>query len=188
MRVVAQLWLRPGHSSCGSNVSAFFWTCGTTCQPSAPRRSASRFRLLPARTAGIVGRVAPAVCGGRAVEPADSKLLRSDLQWAATEVAGTVVAEREYQAMSWPHPRRLVLIRHRVRDEDEGRVGKRLLDVPGWRFQALVTNLPGTSHPPLRVWRYYNGRADCENVIKELREGFALPTLCWKNSGPARLR
>jgi hypothetical protein len=30
----------------------------------------------------------------------------------------------------------------------------------------------------LAVWRYYNGRADCENVIKELREGFALPTLC----------
>ncbi len=56
--------------------------------------------------------------------------------------------------------------------------GCRLLDVPGWRFQALATRLPGTSHPPPRVWRYYNGRADCENVIKELREGFALPTLC----------
>jgi len=27
-------------------------------------------------------------------------------------------------------------------------------------------------------WRYYNGRADCENVIKELQAGFALPTLC----------
>ena len=28
------------------------------------------------------------------------------------------------------------------------------------------------------MWRYYNGRCDCENVIKELREGVALPTLC----------
>jgi hypothetical protein len=28
------------------------------------------------------------------------------------------------------------------------------------------------------VWRYYNGRADCENVIKELQSGFALGTLC----------
>jgi hypothetical protein len=28
------------------------------------------------------------------------------------------------------------------------------------------------------VWRYYNGRSDCENVIKELSEGFALPMLC----------
>ena len=28
------------------------------------------------------------------------------------------------------------------------------------------------------MWRYYNGRATCENVIKELQAGFALPTLC----------
>ena len=79
--------------------------------------------------------------------------------------------------MSWPHPRRLVLLRHRVSDDEE-RGGKKLLDVPGYRFQALVTSLPRTTHPPLAVWRYYNGRADCENVIKELQAGFALPTLC----------
>jgi hypothetical protein len=52
-----------------------------------------------------------------------------------------------------------------------------LLAVPGYRFQALVTSLPNATHPPLAVWRYYNGRADCENVIKELQAGFALPTL-----------
>jgi hypothetical protein len=28
------------------------------------------------------------------------------------------------------------------------------------------------------VWRYYHGRADCENVIQELQTGFALPTRC----------
>jgi hypothetical protein len=105
------------------------------------------------------------------------KIIKGDLQWMATEVPGTEVAELEYQAMSWPHPRRLVLLRHRVSDEEE-RGGKRLLDVPGYRFQALVTSLPQTTHPPLAVWRYYNGRADCENVIKELQAGFALPTLC----------
>jgi hypothetical protein len=70
------------------------------------------------------------------------------------------------------------LICQRVREEEPDRSGKRLLDVPGYRFQALVTSLPAASHPPWAVWRYYNGRADCENAIKELREGFALPTLC----------
>jgi hypothetical protein len=35
-----------------------------------------------------------------------------------------------------------------------------------------------STHPPLAVGRYYNGRADCKNVIKELQAGFALPTLC----------
>ena len=31
------------------------------------------------------------------------------------------------------------------------------------------------------MWRYYNGRADCENVIKELQSGFGLSTLICKN-------
>ena len=99
------------------------------------------------------------------------------MAWTPTEVPGTEVAELAYQSMSWPHPRRLVLLRHRVSDDEE-RGGKRLLDVPWYRFQALVTSLPPGTHPPLAVWRHYNGRADCENVIKELQAGFALPTLC----------
>ena len=53
-----------------------------------------------------------------------------------------------------------------------------MLEVLGYRFQALVTSLPQSTHPPLRVWRYYNGWADCENVNKELQADFALPTLC----------
>ena len=68
-------------------------------------------------------------------------------------------------------------LRHRV-SEDESRAGKRLLDVPGYRFQALVTSLPTATHPPLAGGRYDNGRADRENAIKELQAGFALPTLC----------
>jgi hypothetical protein len=82
----------------------------------------------------------------------------------------------EYQAHGWPQPRRLILIRHRQADRPEAG-GKKLIDVPGHVFQALVTSLP-PSTPPLEVWRDYNGRADCENVIKELQQGFALPTLC----------
>jgi hypothetical protein len=105
------------------------------------------------------------------------KILKGDLKWRAAELPGTEVAEMEYQAMSWPQPRRRGLIRHRVHQDDR-RGGKRLLDVPGYPFQALVTSRPATTPPPLAVWRYYNGRADCQNVIKELREGFALPTLC----------
>lgn len=74
-----------------------------------------------------------------------------------------------------------MLIWHRVRERDEGRGGKRLLDAPGPRFQVPVTSLSAATHAALAVWRYYNGRADCENVIKELRTGFALPTLCLEN-------
>jgi hypothetical protein len=74
------------------------------------------------------------------------KLLKSDLPWQPTEVPGTEVAELEYQSMHWPHPRRLVLIRHRLAEPEDTRAGKRLLDVPGYRFQALVTSLPSATH------------------------------------------
>jgi hypothetical protein len=111
-------------------------------------------------------------------EPIKNRLRRG-LEWAATEVAGTEVAEIAYRAARWPQARRLVLIRHRVAEPGE-RGGKRRLEVPGYRFQALVTSLPA-SQPPLAVWRYYHGRAECENVIQKLREGFALPTLCLRS-------
>ncbi len=109
VRVVAQLWLRPGHSSCGSNVSAFFaGLVGQLAEPSAPPRC----EPIPASACPNCWRCGkglhclPYVVVAQLSQPIQ-KLLRSDLQWAATEVAGTEVAEREYQAMSWPHPRRL---------------------------------------------------------------------------------
>ena len=178
VRLVAQLWLRPGNTSCGGNVTAFF----LDLWENLPRhlrlrgvRADSGF-CLPELLALWEQLRLPYVVVAQLSQPLQ-KIIKGDLTWAPTEVPGTEVAELEYQAMSWPHPRRLVLIRYRVR-EDETRGGKRLLDVPGYRFQALITSLPSASHPPLVVWRHYNGRADCENVIKELREGFALPTLC----------
>ena len=177
VRVVAQFWLRPGNASCGNNAVAFFQELWANL----PRhirlrgvRADSGF-CLPELLALWEELRVPYVVVAQLSQPIQ-RLLRGDLVWTKTEVPGTEVAEVMYQAMSWPHPRRLVLIRHRVADKDRAG-GKKLIDVPGYLFQALVTSLPASSCP-LAVWRYYNGRADCENVIKELQSGFALGTLC----------
>jgi hypothetical protein len=85
--------------------------------------------------------------------------------WTPTELAGTDVAEVPHRTLGWAHPRRVILIRHRVAERPQAG-GKKLIDVPGYVFQALVTSLP-TSEPRLAVWRHYNGRADCENAPKE---------------------
>lgn len=51
-------------------------------------------------------------------------------------------------------------MRHSV--EEKGRAGgKKLIDVPGYLFQALVTSLPD-SVPPVEIWRDYNQRAGCK--------------------------
>ena len=55
-----------------------------------------------------------------------------------------------------------------------------MLEVPGYRFQALVTNLPRRVDA-LNVWRRYNGRADFENRIKELGGQFGIKRLCVEN-------
>lgn len=178
VRLVAQLWLRPGNTSCGGNVTAFFLDLWENLPGHLRLRGvrADAGFCLPELLALWEQLRLPYVVVAQLSQPIQ-KLIKGDLPWTATEVPGTEVAQLEYQSMNWPHPRRLVLIRHRVR-EDNRRGGKCLLDVPGYHFQALVTSLPAATHPPLAVWRYYNGRADCENVIKELQSGFALPTLC----------
>lgn len=177
VRLVAQLWLRPGHTSCGGNVTTIFPDLWETLPRHLRLRGvrADAGFCRPELLALWEQLHLPYVVVATLSQPLQ-KIIKGDLTWAPTEVPGTEVAELEYLATSWPHPRRLVLIRQRVR-EDQTRGGKRLLDVPGYRFQALVTSLPSASHPPLAVWRYYNERADCENAIKELREGFALPAL-----------
>ena len=120
----------------------------------------------------------PYIVVARLMAPIQS-LIRNNMVWTATELVGTDVAELEYHARGWPYPRRLILIRHRQADRPEAG-GKKLFEMPGYLYQALVTSLP-TPVPPLAVWRDYNGRADCENVIKELQQGFALPTLCLRS-------
>ena len=176
-RLVVQLWLRPGNAACGNNVTAFFLDLW------AHRPRHIRYRAVRADSGFCIPELLalweqlrlPYIVVARLTAPVQS-LLRHDLVWAATELAGTEVAEITYQAMGWPQPRRLVLLRHRIAERPEAG-GKKLIEVPGYLFQALVTSLP-TTVPPLAVWRDYNGRADCENVIKELQQGFALPTLC----------
>lgn len=178
VRLVTQLWLRSGNSSCGSNVVAFFLDLWENL-PSHIRlrgvRADSGF-CLPALLDLWDALRLPYVVVAQLSQPIQN-LLRGDLAWTPTAVPGTEVAELMYQSLHWSKPRRLILIRHRVADKDRAG-GKKLIDVPGYLFQALVTSLPSS---PVAVWRYYNGRADCENVIKELQSGFALPTLCLKS-------
>jgi hypothetical protein len=106
------------------------------------------------------------------------RVLRQDLIWESSEVPGTEVAEIEHQEANWTQPRRVVLLRHGIADKKRAG-GKRLIDVQGYLYQALVTNLP-QSVRPIAVWREYNGRAGCAEVIKQLVADFALPNLCLK--------
>jgi DNA-directed RNA polymerase subunit N (RpoN/RPB10) len=98
----------------------------------------------------------------------------SDEAWTPTDLPGLEVQEIDSSVVG----RRILLLRHRVAERPEAG-GKVLLEVPGYRFQALVTNLP-SSWNPLAVWRRYNGRAESENRIKELGSQFGVKGFCCK--------
>jgi hypothetical protein len=173
VKLVAGFWLRQGNAPSASNVLSF------TCQLLEQLPRQVRLGLVRADSgfcqeawlALLEQRGWPYIVAARLTVHVQS-LIRRDLHWAATGLAGLDVAEVEYEGIKWSRPRRIILIRRRAGSRGGG---KELLHVPGYRFQALVTSLPD---PALTVWRRYNGRADMENVIKELRQDFALGALC----------
>jgi len=86
------------------------------------------------------------------------------------------VAEFWHQAHKWQQPRRMIAIRRRL-DPKEPKRGKqlRLFEAQGYSWQVIVTN---SDLPPEEVWRFYNGRCNVENLIKEGRLGLSMDEVC----------
>ena len=75
-----------------------------------------------------------------------------------------------YNSLDWPDgkERRIVVVREPVPENEKQNVaGKQLKLFPelkGYAYRAFVTN---SLAPSAEIWRDYNGRATCENAIKE---------------------
>ena len=93
--------------------------------------------------------------------------------WQPVE-RGLEVAETRYCAPSWQTSRRIVVVRERIRDRPDAK-GRRLFDLPGYTFHTVVTTL---DRPAIEVWRFYNGRSDCENRLKELKHDYGADGFC----------
>jgi len=177
-KLVAGFWLRPGNTRCDNNVVAF--TLDLLAQ--LPRHI--RLRLIRADSGFchdpwlklLESQALDYIVVARLNKPVQ-RLIAKETLWQTTEIAGTEVAEVMHQEWGWSGPRRLILLRHRL--AENAHAGKRLVDCPGYSYQGLITSLPAWVGA-LSVWRDYNGRADSENVIKELDANFALPQLCLK--------
>ena len=84
------------------------------------------------------------------------------------------VGEFRVQLMNWSKPVRFVVVRERVREEQEA-VGRTLINVPGYTFRVWATN---RNDPPMEIWREYNGRAVVEQRIEELKLELAVQGFC----------
>lgn len=98
-----------------------------------------------------------------------------------TEIApGIAAGEVLFQAQGWSRSRRVVVIREHAPELEEAR-GRQLFDDPAYRYQAVITSM---DKPCEEVWRFYRGRADVENRIKELKWDYGVDGFCLKKFFP----
>jgi hypothetical protein len=78
------------------------------------------------------------------------------------------MAELEYRPHGWPEPRRFVVARRFIPEEESQTT---LFTLGRYMYRAWVSNMNLT---PAGIWHFYDGRAGMEPRICELREDFAL--------------
>lgn len=173
-KMIANYWLRSGNTACVNGAAEFL------------RQTVQR---LPKHVRVGLVRGDAGFGDGRMQEAAEALGLKfifvarltqkvqalcrhDEAHWQGAEVPGLSVQEVELDQPG----RRLIVLRQKIAERPDAG-GKMLLALDGYRFQALVTNLP-RSVEALAVWRRYNGRADLENRIRELGEQFGIKRLC----------
>jgi hypothetical protein len=77
---------------------------------------------------------------------------------------GVSVGEMKYTGIGWKEPRRMVVIREQQRNQ-RAKKQPSLFELMGYSYQVIVTNIEEML--PEEVWRFYNWRANEENMIKE---------------------
>lgn len=86
------------------------------------------------------------------------------------------VGEFHLKLHGWNVERRFVVVREKER-EPRSSAGRRLIEVPGYTFRIFATS---SIAAPLEIWRDYNGRADMENRIAELKHDLGADGFCLK--------
>jgi len=173
VKLVANMWLRSGNTSSANNFLSFLEdtlsklkskTIGLVRLDSGFFQS-DVLNYLEEKTMSYV----VAVKFTRPIQ----RLIQSSTNWVVLD-SGIEICEQSYQSESWQTPRRVVVVRQRIKDRPKA-PGKQLTlfaeeeVYKNYRYSAYVTNL---KLPAAEIWRLYRGRGDAENRIKELKYDF----------------
>jgi Transposase DDE domain group 1 len=83
--------------------------------------------------------------------------------------SGLETAEFMYQPTRWKKEYRFVVVRRLIPEDPSEQLT--LFSMGKYSYQVVVTNMKLT---PLHTWRFYNGRAAVELIIKELKGDYPL--------------
>lgn len=90
--------------------------------------------------------------------------------------SGSEVSEFMYQPNGCERQYRFVVIRRPIAEKNSDQLT--LFTMGKYSYQVIVTNL---KLKPLNVWKFYNGRAAVELIIKELKEDYPLAKIPTKH-------
>lgn len=87
---------------------------------------------------------------------------------------GVEVAEFEYCLVKGKKRLlcRMIVIREEIKADKKAKKEPRLFELKGYSYQVIATNI--RAEAPEDIWRFYNGRANVENMIKEAAVGFGM--------------
>lgn len=167
--------LRPGNTGSSTGVVEFFNECLSKLPPYIYRirvradagfYSLKLIELLEEKNIGYV--IVARITGPIKLNLGGPRYHRFRKDWGA--------AEFYYTPYQWKKPRRFIVIRRPLPEEDSEQLT--LFTVQRYSYQVFITNLP---LKPENVWYFYRGRALIEKYIRELKENFALAKIPTKN-------
>jgi hypothetical protein len=182
VKLVANMWLRSGNTSSANNFLSFL---------------EDTLSKLKNKTIGLIRldsgffqtdilnyleeKVMDYVVAVKFTRPVQH-LIHDSKNWVVLDT-GIEICEQIYQSKSWEKPRRIVIVRQKIKYRPQA-TGKQLSLFPeeeiyrNYRYSAYVTNM---KLPAAEVWRLYRGRGDAENRIKELKYDFGFDSFNLKD-------
>lgn len=173
VKLVANMWLRSGDTSSANNFLSFLEDTLSKLK----NKTVSLIRLDSGFFQSDIldyleEKTMDYVIAAKFTHPIQ-RIIAADNNWILLDT-GIEIFEQMYQSDSWTKPRRMVIVRQKVKERPKA-TGKQLrlfLEEEyyrNYRYSAYVTNL---KLAPAEIWRLYRGRGDSENRIKELKYDF----------------
>jgi hypothetical protein len=182
VKLVANMWLRSGDTASSNNFLGFL----EDTLDKLKNKTVSLLRLDSGFFQSdildyIEARNMDYVVAAKFSQPIQ-RLIAASNNWMLLDT-GIEICEQQYQSQSWTKPRRLIIVRQRIKDRPKA-TGKQLglfaeeEIYKNYRYAAYTTSLKLAA---AEIWRLYRGRADAENRIKELKYDFGFDSFNLKN-------
>ena len=182
VRLIANMWLRSGDSSSANNFLNFLEDTLAKCgdkKVGLIRLDSGFFQqniltYLEEKNKNYI-------VAAKFNQPIQ-RFIREQKTWIKID-NGIEICEQEYTAPSWQKPRRMIIVRQKIKERPQaaGRTLSLFADDEthrNYRYSAYITNL---EFSPIEVWRLYRGRGDAENRIKELKYDFGFDSFNLKS-------